>query len=112
MRHSQRRDVSLYADCRTPWGKIERVKLASVSVDGCRATTSRPVLVRGDHVLIRTTASLLGAAGVVRWVDGLDAGIAFVSPLDDSVLADLVRNCTGGSTVIVPGRREAPCLQP
>lgn len=110
VRRSERQDVSLPADCRTPWGKIERVRLANISAEGCRITAITQVLVCGDHVLIRT-ASLLGAAGTVRWVEGVDAGIEFPRPLDEKLLAHLVRNSAAGATIIVPGRKEPSLLQ-
>lgn len=110
VRRSERQHISLPADCRTPWGKIERIGLANISADGCRVIAVNPMLVLGDHVLIRT-ASLLGAAGTVRWVEEADAGIEFTIPLEEKVLAHLVRNSAAGAMIIVPGRT-APVLLP
>ena len=107
---SERLAVSLPADCRTPWGKIEHVVLSDISAEGCQVEATHEILMRGDHVLIRTSA-LLGASGTVRWVEAARAGIEFDSPLDGKVLTFFERNRDAGATIIVPCHQE-PEIQP
>lgn len=97
------------ASCGTSWGQVEQVALTDVSRQGCGVTTTRIVLQPGDSVIIRA-AGLLGASGVVRWVDGLRLGVEFDEHLADRVLHSLQR-AGAAATIIAPGQAtfgEAP----
>ena len=103
-RRSPRAVISLQANCQSQWGRIELVVLNDVSADGCRITTTGAPVDRGARVLIRS-ASLLGAAGTVRWVDASSAGIEFDSPLPASILQHLSNAQVGSTSLILPNQK-------
>src|SRR4030081_2696287 len=97
----ERTATALPPDRRAVWGKIAKSVLADISPHGCRITGPDLALAPGDHVIIRT-ASLLGAAGTVRWAEGGNVGVEFDQALGRAVMDHFLRNAAAGVTLIVP----------
>jgi hypothetical protein len=89
-RRTQRRPVILAATCRTPTGWRDSAQISDISPHGCRLSTSTLVL-RVDMRIVIRPQGLEGVTGVVRWFDGLAAGMEFDTPLYEPVVDHLSR---------------------
>lgn len=87
-RRAERRPVKLAATCRTQSGLRDNAHISDISPHGCRLTTSTLAVRIGLRVVIRPQ-SLEGVSGVVRWIEGQDAGVEFDTPLYGPVVDHL-----------------------
>lgn len=90
LRRSPRLKLVLPARCRSRSGFLDRVVISDISEGGCRIDSLALVLRPGDLVVIRPDG-LEGLGGVIRWVKGHSAGIAFDRPLYAPVVDHLHR---------------------
>jgi hypothetical protein len=97
-RRTQRRAVVLAATCRTQSGLRDTGRISDISAHGCRLTMNTLVVRIGARVTIRPQG-LEGVTGVVRWIEGQQAGIEFDAPLYEPVVDHLSRLHADGAPV-------------
>lgn len=90
MRSSPRLQLVLPARCRSRSGFLDRVVISDISQGGCRIDSLALVMQTGDLVVVRPDG-IEGLTGVIRWVKGHSAGIAFDRPLHPAVVDHLHR---------------------
>jgi hypothetical protein len=78
----------LAAACRTQHGMRDNAYISDISPRGCRLATSTLAIRVGLRIVVRPQG-LEGLGGVVRWIDGQDAGIEFDTPLYEPVVDHL-----------------------
>jgi len=78
-RRADRKRVDMKAHCRTVSGLRDKGKICDLSPEGCRVTTSGLFMNVGMRVLIKPEG-LEGLTGIVRWIQGMDAGVEFDTP--------------------------------
>ena len=92
------------ATCRTQTGLRDSAHISDISQHGCRLTTKTLSIRIGQRIVIRPQG-LEGVSGVVRWIDGQDAGIEYDAPLYEHVVDHLGRlYAAAGRTVDVVSR--------
>lgn len=87
-RRDERRSVTLAATCRTQTGLRDNARISDISQYGCRLATSTLAVRVGLRIVIRPQG-LEGIGGVVRWIEGQQAGIEFDAPLYGPVVDHL-----------------------
>lgn len=97
-RRAQRRPVILAATCRTQSGLRDNAHISDISPQGCRLTTCTLAMRTGLRIVIRPQG-LEGVSGVVRWIEGQDAGIEFDTPLYEPVVDHLSQLHAAGKPV-------------
>lgn len=97
-RRAQRRPVNLAATCRTQTGMRDNGYISDISPHGCRLATRTLAVRIGLRIVIRPQG-LEGLGGVVRWIEGQQAGIEFDSPLYEPVVDHLSRLHAAGTAV-------------
>jgi hypothetical protein len=90
----------LPATCRTQTGMRDNAFIADISAEGCRMTTNSLAMRVGLRIVIRPQG-LEGLTGVVRWIEGQEAGIEFDTPLYGPVLDHLSNLHAAKKTVSV-----------
>ncbi len=99
-RRTQRKQISLAAQCRTATGIRDDGYLSDLSAEGCCITTRGILFLVGSRVLIKPKG-LEGLSGVVRWINGHKAGVQFDSPLYGPVVDHLSQMYGAGQPVDV-----------
>jgi hypothetical protein len=97
-RRAQRRPVRLAATCRTQNGLRDNGHISDISAHGCCLTTNTLSVRIGARVVIKPDG-LEGMTGIVRWIDGQNAGIEFETPLYEPVVDHLSRMHGAGQPV-------------
>lgn len=87
-RRAQRRPVVLAATCRTQSGLRDNALIYDISPQGCRLRPNTLTMQIGMRVVIRPQG-LEGLSGMVRWIEGQEAGIEFDAPLYEPVVDHL-----------------------
>jgi len=90
-RRSNRRPVSLTAQCRTLSGLRDMGEIENISAEGCLVRTSSLFFKVGARVVVRPDG-MEGLSGVVRWIKGDYAGVEFDQPIYGPVLEHLVQS--------------------
>lgn len=90
LRASPRMQLVLPARCRSRSGFVDRVMISDISAGGCRIDSLGLVMGVGDLVVVRPEG-LEGLTGVIRWIKGHSAGIAFDRALYPAVVDHLHR---------------------
>lgn len=78
------------ARCRSRSGFVDHVVITDISIGGCRIESRALTLREGDLVVISPKV-IEGICARVCWVNGHQAGIAFLSPLYGPVVEHLHR---------------------
>ena len=92
--------MRLAATCRTQAGMRDNAYISDISPHGCRLATSTLAVRVGLRIVIRPQG-LEGLGGVVRWIEGQDAGVEFDSPLYEPVVDHLSQLHARGAPVRV-----------
>lgn len=79
------RELSRFAVTCSSAGAKSPAELRDIAALGCSLRTEEPILVAGNRVRMQI-AQLSTMEGEVIWHDGLDAGIAFATPLHQAVV--------------------------
>jgi hypothetical protein len=79
-RRSQRKLVSLAAQCRTQSGLRDKGRISDLSSEGCCISTDSLFIKVGARVVIRPDG-LEGLTGIVRWISEDKAGVEFDTPV-------------------------------
>ena len=90
LRRSPRLQLVLPARCRSRSGFADRVVISDISEGGCRIDSMALVMGVDDLVVVHPEG-IEGLGGVIRWVKGHSAGIAFDRPLYPAVVDHLHR---------------------
>lgn len=99
-RRSERRPVKMAATCRTQSGMRDNAQISDISPHGCRLTPNTLAVRIGLRIVIRPQG-LEGVCGIVRWIEGQQAGIEFEAPLYEPVVDHLSQLHAAGKTVDV-----------
>lgn len=99
-RRAQRRRVMMTATCRTQSGLRDNAYISDISPFGCRLTIKTLAVRIGLRVVIRPQG-LEGVSGVVRWIEGQNAGLEFDAPLYEPVVDHLSQLFAAGRSVDV-----------
>lgn len=90
----ERIPVEILSQYRAGTARAHIVQVSNLSLSGCLLHQNFSVLEAGKHLTIR-----LGTVGpidsVVRWKDGLDVGIKFLTPLHPSVFEHILTQYGG-----------------
>ncbi len=97
-RRADRKRVDMKAHCRTVSGLRDKGKICDLSPEGCRVTTSGLFMNVGMRVLIKPEG-LEGLTGIVRWIQGMDAGVEFDTPLYGPVFEYLAAHHSAGKAI-------------
>ena len=84
-RDHRRRRVAIPASLRTGSGRASEAQLSDLSEAGCKLQVDAQSLAPEQRVVVRPDR-LEGGSGVVRWSDGVTAGIAFDGKLHPAVV--------------------------
>lgn len=87
-RRADRKKVRLLAQCRTASGLRGSGEITDITAEGCCVTADSLFFRIGTRVVIRPEG-MEGLTGVVRWIEGMRAGIEFDSPLYGPVVDHL-----------------------
>jgi hypothetical protein len=88
------------ATCRTQSGLRDNAYISDISPFGCRLTIKTLAVRIGLRVVIRPQG-LEGVSGVVRWIEGQNAGLEFDAPLYEPVVDHLSQLFAAGRSVDV-----------
>ena len=89
-RGSARRTLLLNVRCRIASGVSPEVWLTDLATSGCQLILRAGLLQAGQRIMIRPS-EIEGLPGIVQWVFGTRAGIAFEHPLHPAMVNHLLR---------------------
>lgn len=99
-RRAERRPVRLPATCRTQSGLRDDAQISDISPHGCRLTPNTLAVRIGLRLVIRPQG-LEGVTGIVRWIQGQQAGVEFDTPLYEPVVDHLSQLHAAGRPVTI-----------
>lgn len=90
VRRSDRKSVQLSANYRTTSGLHDSGEILDITSEGCRVVSKCIAFRVGSRIAIRPDG-LETLTGVVRWIDGFNAGIEFDSEIYEPIVEHLAQ---------------------
>jgi hypothetical protein len=97
-RRSQRKLVTMAAQCRTQSGLRDKGRISDISAEGCCISTDGLFFKVGTRIVIRPDG-MEGLTGVVRWTAGDKAGVEFDVPIYGPIIDHLAIHYSAGKQV-------------